>query len=235
MRIKCCGSTQGNNQGWRHPGQFVGSEVEVRFSGNDCVVGRLIAICGDYLVVKTRQGHLVYINARQVKSITELRCSHRSGQHHVKFIRAQNFHGVLRELRLQFVKIDLGRNDKLQGFISEVGPNSVLLVDNNELTQVSINQIRAVSPVCQSRGGRSCGHRTGGHRTGGNRSCGNQSRGERVGGEFAGPCRSRGNQVGGQFTGGCRRTTGVAPVNTYARKSGVSRAARPMKRRSAKR
>ncbi|MFS0723309.1 hypothetical protein [Paenibacillus sp. 1P07SE] len=239
MKIKCCGSALGN-QGWRHPGHFVGSEVEVRFSGNDCVNGRLIAICGDYLVVKTRHGNLVYINARQVKSITELRCSHRSGQH-VKFIRAHNFHGVLQALRLQFVKIDLGRTDKLKGFITEVGPNSLLLVDNDELTQVSINQIRAVSPVCQSRGTRSCGNRSGGHHTGVHRSCGHRTGGHRtggsrVGGEFAGPCRSRGNQVGGELTGGYRPTTpGVAPVNTYGRKAGVSRSARPIRRRVGKR
>lgn len=232
MNIKCCGSHVGGQER-RHPGHFVGSEVEVRFGGGDCIEGRLIAICGDYLVLKTRHHHLVYINARQVRSITELHCSHRSvGQ--VKFIRAQNFHCVVRELRLQFVIIDLGRGDKVKGFISEVGPNNVLLVDNNQLTQIPIHQIRAISPVCQSRGHRSGGHRTGGHRTGGHHTGRHHTGGNRVGGEFAGSCRSRGDRVGGQMTGGCRRTTGVDPVATYSRKAGVSRTTR-LRGRSAKR
>ncbi|WP_157272759.1 hypothetical protein [Paenibacillus daejeonensis] len=238
MKIKCCGSHVGGQER-RHPGQFVGSEVEIRFGGGDCLVGRLVAICGDYLVLKTRHHHIVYVNARQVRSITELRCSHRSVGH-VKFIRAHNFHGVIRELRLQFVKIDLGRADKVKGFISEVGPNQVLIVDDNQLTQIPIHQIRAISPVCQSRGHRSGGHRTGGHhtgghRTGGHRSCGHRSGGSRVGGEFAAPCRNRTTGVGGQMTGGIGRTPGVGPVTTYSRKAGVSRAVRPLKRRSAKR
>ncbi|GBF74779.1 hypothetical protein PA598K_03146 [Paenibacillus sp. 598K] len=217
MNIKCCGSTLGAQER-RHPGQFVGSEVEVRFGGGDCLTGRLIAICGDYLVLKTHNKHIVYINARQVKSITQVRCSHRSvGKIH--FIRAQSFHEVLRALRQQFVKIDLGRTEKLKGFISEVGPNQLLLVDNNELTQVAIHQIRAVSPVCQSGGHRSCGQREGAIRTPGTRTGGN-----RVGGEFTHPCRSRGN-----------RTVGSETANTYSRKAAVSRARRLAKRRTTRR
>lgn len=227
MNIKCCGSTLGAQER-RHPGQFVGSEVEVRFGGGDCLVGRLIAICGDYLVLKTHNKHIVYINARQVRSITQVRCSHRSvGKVH--FIRARSFHEVLCALRLQFVKIDLGRTEKLKGFISEVGPNQLLLVDNNELTQVAIHQIRAVSPVCQSGGHRSCGHRTGGHhtgghRTGGIRTPGTRTGGNRVGGEFTQPCRSRGN-----------RTVGSETANTYSHKAAVSRARRLAKRRITRR
>jgi len=187
---------------------LAGRSVKINRGGPDAMNGRLLAVRSNYLVLKTKKG-VVYINADHVKSITE--AAGGSGGRSASYVIADSFHGVLRQLRNQFVQINQGGPEKVEGFIADVTGDTLLLVAGREVIRIPLFHIRSVS-LAERKGSKSGGNsnsnsnsnssdsnssKSGGNKSGGNKSSGNKSGGNKSGGSHSRDGRSGGNRAAG--------------------------------------
>ncbi|WP_165279964.1 DUF2642 domain-containing protein [Paenibacillus protaetiae] len=126
--------------------RMIGNFVCINLVGDEKVEGRLIAVCRDYIVLRTRDG-IVYVNANQVESVAENGANRSRGSRTPRFIRAANFHDLVRQLENEFVKITFGRNDKVKGYITDVCDNTATVVDCHKLVSVYIDKIKTIRPL----------------------------------------------------------------------------------------
>ncbi|MFX3633023.1 MAG: hypothetical protein ACE3L7_04765 [Candidatus Pristimantibacillus sp.] len=204
---------------------LVGKEVKVNRGGHDCLEGKLLAVRSDYLVLCSNN-KIVYINTEHVKSITEVFCDDKSNGNkkdgnksggnknnsggnrsrgnccrNKKFIKADNFRGVLKALEQEFVVVNTGGHEKVEGFLAEVCKDTIKIVQNREVVQVLIDHIKSIRKENRSCG--SCGNRSGNRNEGSNQ--GNKSgnknqsnnQGNKSGGKNQGN-RNEGNRSGNQ-------------------------------------
>lgn len=131
----------------RRATNLVGRQVKINRGGPDMVEGRLVAIPADYLVVSTNDG-IIYVNAAHVKSITETgqtggTAGNRSRS--TSFITASSFSSLLSKLRHQFVQINRGGPEKIDGFLAEINSDSLLVVVNREIIRIPVFHIKTVN------------------------------------------------------------------------------------------
>lgn len=206
---------------------LIGRNVKINRGGPDALTGRLLAVRSNYLVLQTRNG-IVYINAEHVKSITE--AAGGTGGRTAMYIMADSFNGVLRQLRQQFVQINQGGPEKVEGFIAEVSHDTLLLVSNKEAIRIPLFHIRSVS-LAQQKGNKSSGsNRSGGNNNGGNNNAGNNNGGNNANNRSGGNRQSGGNRSQGGRTGG-NRAGGAQGGNAVAQARAIRKSAAGSRRR----
>lgn len=128
---------------------LVGYRVKVNRGGPDMVEGTLLAIPSDYLVLNTNDG-IIYVNGAHVKSITEISKSGGAGSRSSSrgarsFISASSFNSLLSRLRHQFIQINRGGPEKIDGFLAEITSGFLLVVVNRELVRIPLFHIKTVN------------------------------------------------------------------------------------------
>lgn len=178
---------------------LIGRQVKINRGGPDMVEGRLLAVPADYLVVGTNQG-VVYVNAAHVKSITENLQSGSGGSRSrsSSFITASSFNSLLSRLRHQFIQINRGGPEKIDGFLAEINSDSLLVVVNREVVRIPIFHIKTVN--VSGRGRNSGGSNNRGSSNSGNNRSGNRG-GQRSGQQGGQRSGQRGGQRSGQQGG----------------------------------
>jgi spore coat protein B len=134
--------------------QLVGQQVKVNRGGPDSVEGNLLAIPGDFLVIAAKDV-IVYVNGSHVKSITEGssggKSRGKSGNNTTgrsrsqQFITASSFNSLLSRMRHQFIQINRGGPEKVEGFLAETNSNFLLLIVKRELVRIPIFHIKTVN------------------------------------------------------------------------------------------
>jgi spore coat protein B len=160
----------------------MGMNVRINRGGPESLDGRMIGVQKGYLVLRNSTGN-VYVNSSHVKSVTELPTNssrgHSSrGMSQSQFIKADGFNGVLHALTRKFVQINWGGPEKIEGFIAQVGNQTLMLVVGQELVQIPLYHIKTVKTAGiyasggskGSQGSRGTGGSSG---SGGNKSGGN--------------------------------------------------------------
>jgi spore coat protein B len=147
--------------------QLVGHQVKVNRGGPDSVEGTLLAIPGDFLVVAAKDV-TVYVNGAHVKSITEGsstggksdgKSGGKSGgstsgrSRSQQFISASSFNSLLSRLRHQFIQINRGGPEKVEGFLAETNSNFLLLIVQRELVRIPIFHIKTFNISGKSQSG----------------------------------------------------------------------------------
>lgn len=183
-----------------HAKQLIGRQVKINRGGPDSVEGMLLAVNGEVLVVES-MGVIVYVNGRHVKSITEGtskgasggrsggksgsgggRSGHRTGRSrvHPSFITSSSFNSVLSNMRQQFVQINRGGPEKLEGFLADTNNDFILLIVGREFVRIPIFHIKTVNRSGSQSGGsknnKSSGNKSGGNRSGNDSGSGNRNR-----------------------------------------------------------
>jgi len=142
---------------------LVGKNVKVNRGGPESLQGKLHSIKSDYFVVNTNEG-VVYIANSHVKSVTEAGASNssggnksgtgnRSGSRSTEVINANNFSGVIRAMNQTFVQLNSGGPEKVEGFIAQVGSNSILLVSGKEAMQIQNFHIKSIKAAGSNKSG----------------------------------------------------------------------------------
>lgn len=173
-----------------------GKVVKINRGGPESFEGTLVKVSSDYMVVRNKEG-FIYVNESHVKSITEAGHSHREKGPKQKLIHANDFHGVLKSLRLKRVQINQGGPEKLEGVLVSVTHNRLIIIlKNNEIVRVFIHHVKTISVHVhghnnenhennnqskdnQSKDNKSNGNKSNGNQSGArnSNSRGNQSRG----------------------------------------------------------
>ncbi|WP_010498697.1 hypothetical protein [Paenibacillus elgii] len=132
---------------------LIGSEVKINRGGHDAITGKLIGGHSNYVALSTENG-AVYVNTTHVKSISQSPNQKSSGTNGsiTTHIKASSFNDLLQELRHNFVKINRGGPEKLEGIIADVTSNHVIVIINNELVRVPLFHIKSVTVGLKSRG-----------------------------------------------------------------------------------
>lgn len=191
--------------------QLVGRQVKINRGGPDSVTGTLIAIPGDYLVIATKTG-IVYVNGSHVKSITEGgssggkskgNTSGRTGG--IPYIAAPNFNALLARLRHQFIQINRGGPEKVEGFLVESNSNFLLLVVKREQVRIPIYHIKTVNVSERNQSGGNKNNNNNNNNE--NNKSGNKS-GNNKSGNKSGNRAGNNNQAGGAAQAAGGRTGG---------------------------
>lgn len=185
---------------------LVGKNVKINRGGPESLEGKLLAVKSDYLVLSTKEG-VVYISTSHVKSITELPGSNKSGHRDPSFVNAANFNGVIRSFNHEFVQINWGGPEKVEGFVAEVGNDSVLLVVGKEVVQIQLFHIKTIKAAGKNK--------SGGNKSGSNNNNNNNNNNKDKSNDNKNKNKTQGNRTGGNRSGKNRaNAASVTPKTT---------------------
>lgn len=128
---------------------LIGKIIKIDRGGSESRIGKLMDVYDDYLVILTEDDGVVYYNSYHIKSLSE------SVKEEIdfnivvpedfEFKKAENFEGLLDSLTYQWVKINRGGPEKLEGVLSHVNKDSVTLINKEEIVRLSMFHIRNIS------------------------------------------------------------------------------------------
>jgi spore coat protein B len=128
---------------------FMGKEVRIDRGGPESRVGKLLDVFDDHLVLLTKEDGVVYYNTSHIKSVTvnskEQRETNTDIPMDFEYKKAESFHSLLDNLKLQWVKINRGGPEKIEGIIYAANKDFVSLINNDELVHISLSHIRNIS------------------------------------------------------------------------------------------
>jgi len=128
---------------------LVDKVIRVDRGGPESGLGRLLSVSDDHITVLTENDGVIYYQMSHIKSLT----------HNAKteltlnavlpegFVMKQEkeLNGLLKSLRYQWVRINRGGPEKLEGVLDEVFEDYVTLVANEEVIRLSLFHIRSIS------------------------------------------------------------------------------------------
>lgn len=128
---------------------LVGKIVKIDRGGPDSRIGKLMDVYDDHLVLLTEDDGVVYYCTHHIKSVTENAKDQLEFDIEVpeefEFKKADSFQGMLSSLMYQWVKINRGGPEKLEGVLGEVATDYVSLINKEEIVRLSMFHIRNIS------------------------------------------------------------------------------------------
>lgn len=128
---------------------LVGKVIRVDRGGPESRIGRLLAGNENYLTLLTEDDGIVYYKTHHIKSITDNSKNEMSINvelpENFELIEEVDFKGVLKKLEYQWVKINRGGPETLEGVMKEVSDDFAVIVYNEEVIRLSMFHIRNVS------------------------------------------------------------------------------------------
>lgn len=128
---------------------LVDKVVKVDRGGPESRVGMLLSAADDHFTLLSENDGIIYYNTQHIKSLTY------NSKNQVEFnleipkdfeyIQAEDFRGVLECLSLQWVKINRGGPETLEGVMDVVTDDYVTIVANEEIIRVALFHIRNIS------------------------------------------------------------------------------------------
>ncbi|MGG1677977.1 hypothetical protein ACIFOT_19790 [Neobacillus sp. NRS-1170] len=128
---------------------FIDRVIRVNRGGPESRIGKVMDVGDDFIVLLTEEDGVVYYNTNQIKSFTE----NMKGQmefnievpNDFEFKNAANFQDLLDSLKFQWVKINRGGPEKIEGVLSDITKDFVSLVNKEEIVRLSIFHIKNIS------------------------------------------------------------------------------------------
>ncbi|MEH7331896.1 spore coat protein [Neobacillus drentensis] len=128
---------------------FIGKVIKVNRGGSESRIGKLMHASEDHLALFTEDDGLVYYNTQHIKSFTD----NMKGQmefnivvpNDIQYKKADNFYSLLESLKFQWVKINRGGPEKLEGVLSDIHHDYVSLINKEEIVRLSMFHIKNIS------------------------------------------------------------------------------------------
>jgi spore coat protein B len=128
---------------------LVGKIIKVDRGGPESRIGKLLGVNDDFLILLTEDDGVVYYFTHHIKSVTENAKEQLEFKIEVpegfEYKNAENFQGLLGELKYQWVKINRGGPEKLEGVLSDISHDFVSLINKEEIVRLSMYHIRNIS------------------------------------------------------------------------------------------
>lgn len=128
---------------------LVGKTIKINRGGPESRTGKLLSVESDFFVLLTEDEGVVYYAMQHVKSITEN--SKNSSQFPLEtpptfeYRMGDDFISLLKELKYQWVKINRGGPEKLEGVLQDCTDDYVVLVRDNEVVRLATFHIKSCS------------------------------------------------------------------------------------------
>ncbi|MER2076836.1 hypothetical protein [Psychrobacillus psychrotolerans] len=128
---------------------LVDKVIKVDRGGPESRVGLLLSAEDDYFTLLTENDGIIYYSTQHIKSLT----NHSKNQtefnleipKNFEYIQADDFKGILNCLTLQWVKINRGGPETLEGVLDSVTDDYAIIVANEEIIRVALFHIRNIS------------------------------------------------------------------------------------------
>ncbi|MEK5206357.1 MULTISPECIES: hypothetical protein [Psychrobacillus] len=128
---------------------LVDKVIKVDRGGPESRVGLLLSAEDDYFTLLTENDGIIYYSTQHIKSLT----NHSKNQTEFnleipkdfEYIQADDFKGILNCLTLQWVKINRGGPETLEGVLDSVTDDYAIIVANEEIIRVALFHIRNIS------------------------------------------------------------------------------------------
>lgn len=128
---------------------LVGKIIKVDRGGPESRIGKLMEVCDDFLVLLTEDDGVVYYFTHHIKSVTENAKEQLEFNIEVpegfEYKKADSFLGLLDNLKFQWVKINRGGPEKLEGVLSDISKDHVSLINKEEIVRFNMFHIRNIS------------------------------------------------------------------------------------------
>lgn len=128
---------------------LVDKVIKVDRGGPESRVGLLLSAEDEYFTLLTENDGIIYYSTQHIKSLT----NHSKNQTEFnleipkdfEYIQADDFKGILNCLTLQWVKINRGGPETLEGVLDSVTDDYAIIVANEEIIRVALFHIRNIS------------------------------------------------------------------------------------------
>lgn len=128
---------------------LVGKIIKVDRGGPNSRTGKLLSVSDDYFTLITEEDGVVFFATHHVKSITENTRNNMKFKLKVpddfKFKTSHSFRALLKSLKFQWVKINRGGPEKLEGVLHEANDDYVTVVSHEEIIRLSTYHIKNLS------------------------------------------------------------------------------------------
>jgi spore coat protein B len=133
---------------------LIGKVIKVDRGGPESRVGKLLEVGSDYFVLHTREDGVLYYKGHHVKSITENtknRLEYESTGHDaLKYKSGKDFKDLISHFKEQWVRINRGGPEKIEGILTEVNHDFLTIVLNEEVIRMSMFHVRNLSNTLRS-------------------------------------------------------------------------------------
>ena len=129
---------------------LVGKDVKVNRGGPESRTGRLLHGGADHFALLTEKDGVVYFNASHVKSISqnsrgEMEIASDDTTEDLYYFKEDMFTTLLSSLKYQWVGINRGGPEKLEGVLEDVNEDFVTLVLSEEVVRLATFHIKSIS------------------------------------------------------------------------------------------
>lgn len=123
--------------------------IKVDRGGPESRVGRLVSVENDHFTLLTEDDGVVYYKMQHVKSITQNSKNRMPLNLDIPdqfdFKRGSDFKSVLSELRHEWVKVNRGGPEAVEGVLEEVTDDYVIIISKEEVIRIAMFHIKNVS------------------------------------------------------------------------------------------
>ncbi|MEH7124041.1 hypothetical protein V7122_08030 [Bacillus sp. JJ1532] len=134
---------------------LVNKVIKINRGGPETGSGTLLDVKDDYLILLSENDGVVYFKNQHIKSLTEGSNNGKNGNNgqnysldqinSLDYVAPDTFEELLEDLRYQWVTINRGGPEKVEGMLHDTNGEFVALFCNEELLRLSMYHIRSIS------------------------------------------------------------------------------------------
>ena len=128
---------------------LMGKVIKVDRGGPESRIGKLLAVEDDYFTILTEEDGIVYYKMQHIKSLT---MDTKSGLKFdmevptdLTFLEECDFKSVVGKLRHEWIKVNRGGPEMLEGVLDQVNDDFVTIISNGEVIRLAMYHIRNIS------------------------------------------------------------------------------------------
>jgi spore coat protein B len=129
--------------------QYVGKIIRVDRGGPESRIGKLLAVHDDYFILLTKKDGVVYYKTNHIRSVTEsskdLMKLGINVPKNFEYKSAENFVKLLESIKYQWIRINRGGHEALEGVLNDVTKDIASLIVKEEVVRFSMKHIRNIS------------------------------------------------------------------------------------------
>ncbi|WP_026692232.1 hypothetical protein [Peribacillus kribbensis] len=126
---------------------FVGKTLKVDRGGPESRIGKLLAVGEDFFSLLTQDEGVIFYTTHHIKSITE-NSKNKFGleiEAPQEFVAFPTFRKAINSLQWQWVKINRGGKESLEGVLEDVNDDFITVVMHEEIIRISMFHVRNIS------------------------------------------------------------------------------------------
>ncbi|MBK3497420.1 hypothetical protein JFL43_21920 [Viridibacillus sp. YIM B01967] len=123
--------------------------IKLDRGGPESCIGFLLAVEDDFVTVLTEKEGVIYYKTQHIKSLTQ---DSKDGLNfdieipeNLEFIQAKDFKSLLENIKYQWIRVNRGGPEKLEGVLEDVSDDFVTIILNEEIIRLSLFHIRSIS------------------------------------------------------------------------------------------